>query len=92
VESLRLTGRSEEQDEIAVAAADPMNLAGVVVPGTRIPAVPGRSLRFRNGTVIDDERPEPALARVARVSAALLNQNEAVPCAAQSVEESLSLF
>jgi hypothetical protein len=32
-----------------------MNLAGIVVPGTRVPAVPGRFLRFRNGSVIDEQ-------------------------------------
>jgi ATP-dependent Lhr-like helicase len=54
VESLREAANRESPHEIAVAAADPMNLAGIVVPGARIPAVPGRFLRFRNGAVVDD--------------------------------------
>ena len=55
IESLRETRSRESTHEISVAAADPMNLAGIVVPGTRIPAVPGRFLRFRNGAVVQDE-------------------------------------
>ena len=55
VESLRLTRRVDSQHEITVAAADPMNLAGIVIPGVRTPAVPGRQIRFRNGSLIPDE-------------------------------------
>jgi ATP-dependent Lhr-like helicase len=54
VESLRLSRTLESTHELSVAAADPMNLAGIAVPGARIPAVPGRFLRFRNGAVIED--------------------------------------
>ena len=39
------------RDLASVAAADPLNLAGIVVPGERIPAVPGREIRYRNGVV-----------------------------------------
>ncbi len=55
VESLRLSRRVESTHEIAVAAADPLNLAGIVIPGPRTPAVPGRQIRFRNGVLIPDE-------------------------------------
>ncbi len=50
VESLRahrklpLTG-----DRITIAAADPLNLVGIIVPGERIPAISGRSVTFRDG-------------------------------------------
>jgi ATP-dependent Lhr-like helicase len=50
VESLRahrklpLTG-----DRIRIAAADPLNLVGIVVTGDRIPAISGRSVTFRDG-------------------------------------------
>jgi ATP-dependent Lhr-like helicase len=50
VESLRahrklpLTG-----ERVTIAAADPLNLVGVVVPGERIPAISGRSVTFRDG-------------------------------------------
>ena len=32
-----------------IAAADPLNLVGIVVPGDRIPAISGRSVTFRDG-------------------------------------------
>jgi ATP-dependent Lhr-like helicase len=57
VQSLRETHGLESPHEIVVAAADPMNLAGIVVPGARIPALPGRFLRFCNGAVIGEEGP-----------------------------------
>ena len=62
VESLRLSRRVESTHEIAVAAADPMNLAGIVVPGPRTPSVPGRRVRFLNGVLISEESGAPCLA------------------------------
>jgi ATP-dependent Lhr-like helicase len=56
VESLRahrklpLTG-----DRITIAAADPTNLVGIVVPGERIPAISGRSVTFRDGVCIAED-------------------------------------
>ncbi len=55
VESLRLTRSRESTQDIAVAAADPMNLAGIVVPGPRTASVPGRFIRFRDGALVPDE-------------------------------------
>ena len=43
---------------IAVAAADPLNLSGILVPGDRIPAIPGREVIFLNGSVVA-ENPSP---------------------------------
>ena len=54
VESLRLTRRLESAAEVKVAAADPMNLGGIVVPGVKAPAVPGRFVSFRNGVLVED--------------------------------------
>ena len=52
VESLREMRRSTQADsQITVAAADPLNLVGVVVPGERVAAVPGKSVTFFNGIV-----------------------------------------
>ena len=48
-ESLRAARTRECSAIIAVAAADPMNLVGIVVPGDRVPAVPGRQVFYRNG-------------------------------------------
>ena len=55
VESLRLARHGAFDEEIRVAGADPMNLAGIAVPGARVAAVPGRFVRFRNGMVVADE-------------------------------------
>jgi len=57
VESLRSTRRKAsdyaEEKPIAVAAADPLNLAGILVPGDRVPAIPGREVLFSNGSVFE---------------------------------------
>jgi ATP-dependent Lhr-like helicase len=55
VESLRLSRHSSSETVICVAAADPMNLSDIVVPGERIPAVPGRFVEYRNGFVADQK-------------------------------------
>ena len=55
VESLRMSRRVESSHEITVAGADPMNLAGIVVPGPRTPAIPGRQICFRDGILLPDE-------------------------------------
>jgi ATP-dependent Lhr-like helicase len=66
VESLRIARRQSEarasEDPILVAAADPLNLAGILVPGERVSAIPGRELRFRNGVVVEEDSPEPVVA------------------------------
>lgn len=50
VESLRANRKLPMNGErVVVAAADPLNLVGIVVPGERIPAISGRSVTFRNG-------------------------------------------
>ncbi len=50
LESLRSTRRAAPgHEETVVAAADPMNLAGIVVPGERVAAIPGRSVVFVDG-------------------------------------------
>jgi len=56
----RLASQPDESP-ITVAAADPLNLAGILVPGDRIPAIPGRSVSFLNGATVD-ENPSPTTA------------------------------
>ena len=51
VDSLRAARNLVSEEIITVAAADPLNLAGIVVPGERIAAVPGKCVRYRNGAV-----------------------------------------
>jgi ATP-dependent Lhr-like helicase len=38
---------------ITVAAADPLNLVGIMVPGERVPAVSGRTVSFKDGVAIE---------------------------------------
>ncbi len=49
VESLRAARTRDCLATIPVSAADPMNLAGIVIPGDRISAVPGKQVLYRNG-------------------------------------------
>jgi ATP-dependent Lhr-like helicase len=52
VESLRAHRKlpqSTNRERIVIAAADPLNLVGIIVPGERIPAISGRSVAFRDG-------------------------------------------
>lgn len=58
VESLRAARNRECPAMIAVAAADPANLAGIVVPGERVPAIPGKHVVYRNGSLCSEDREE----------------------------------
>ena len=52
VESLRAHRNlppNENAERIVIAAADPLNLVGIVVPGERIPAISGKCVTFRDG-------------------------------------------
>jgi hypothetical protein len=57
VESLRAARTRDCSAIISVAAADPMNLASIVIPGDRIPAVPGKQLLYRNGILHSEAEP-----------------------------------
>ena len=59
VASLRESRLHVGDEAITVAAADPLNLAGVVVPGERPAAVPGKTVSFVAGAVRVEE---PSLA------------------------------
>jgi ATP-dependent Lhr-like helicase len=52
VDSLRASRTRECPDPIAVSAADPLNLAGIITPGERMPAIPGREVRYANGHLL----------------------------------------
>ena len=98
VEALRAarreaTARSAE-GEIVVAAADPLNLAGILVPGERLPAIPGREVRFRNGAVAEAPVETPAAvplikARRTRSMAEILRADALVPRTRPSVAPGL---
>ena len=53
VEAMRSVRRSEPTGEtLAVSACDPLNLAGVITPGPRVPAVSGNKVAFRDGVPV----------------------------------------
>jgi len=84
VEGLRaIRKRAPSPEPIAVAAADPLNLAGILVPGERVPAVPGREVVYREGSVVlpeADPAAAPALPRRTRTrSIAEIVRAEALP-------------
>lgn len=50
IASLRKTRRSQDQQSYySIAATDPLNLTGIVTNGTRIPAIIGSRILYRNG-------------------------------------------
>jgi ATP-dependent Lhr-like helicase len=57
VESLRASRTRDCEAVITVAAADPINLVGIVIPGDRVSALPGKQVRYRNGRLHSDESP-----------------------------------
>jgi ATP-dependent Lhr-like helicase len=60
VESLRAVKNLPGSDEVVtVSAADPLNLAGIIVPGERVPAISGRHVSFRDGVVVETPAPLP---------------------------------
>ncbi|MGZ4828084.1 MAG: DEAD/DEAH box helicase, partial [Candidatus Angelobacter sp.] len=67
VESLRAMKILPPSGEIiTISAADPLNLAGIVVPGERVPAISGKHVSFKDGVLVDT--PEtPILSMVGRV-------------------------
>ena len=68
VESVRAFRKVPGTDEmVTLAAADPLNLSGILVPGERIPAISGRTVSFRNGVAADSRPPETAGTAVAAV-------------------------
>jgi ATP-dependent Lhr-like helicase len=56
VESLRAVRKRNESGaashDIMLSASDPLNLAGVILPGPRVPAVPSNFVVFRDGAVV----------------------------------------
>jgi ATP-dependent Lhr-like helicase len=49
---LRNVARTDGEEFVAISAADPLNLAGVILPGEKVPALAGNRLLFRNGALI----------------------------------------
>jgi ATP-dependent helicase Lhr and Lhr-like helicase len=60
VESLRAVKNIPLSGEIiTLAAADPLNLAGIVVPGERVPAISGKQVSFRDGALVETREVQP---------------------------------
>jgi ATP-dependent Lhr-like helicase len=75
VESLRAARHAPPSDQtVVLSAADPLNLAGILVPGDRVPAISGRFVAFRNGAAVEDDdrsaafHEEPGRERARRIS------------------------
>src|SRR5216110_1928656 len=67
VESLRaLRNLPPSGETIAVSAADPLNLVGILVPGERVSATSGRFVAFRDGVAL----PPPERAGIVAMAAA----------------------
>ncbi|MCU1320023.1 MAG: associated domain protein, partial [Edaphobacter sp.] len=59
VDSLRAARHRDCSAIIPVAGADPINLVGIVIPGDRVAAVPGKQVLYRNGKLHQQEETSP---------------------------------
>jgi ATP-dependent helicase Lhr and Lhr-like helicase len=60
VESLRaMKNLPLSGESITISAADPLNLAGIVVPGERVPAISGKYVSFRDGVLVETPDLQP---------------------------------
>ncbi len=50
--ALRGTAKDEGRERVAISAVDPLNLAGILTPGEKIPRLPGNRLLFEGGVPI----------------------------------------
>jgi ATP-dependent Lhr-like helicase len=76
VESLRESRKQEiATTTVTIAAADPANLVGIVVPGDRPPATAGRTVQFRSGHFVSDVSAAPAEIAPSLLQPALAAQN-----------------
>jgi ATP-dependent Lhr-like helicase len=66
VESLRASRNRDCSAIISVAAADPINLSGIVIPGDRVSALPGKRVLYNNGNLHTEiEQESTSLAELA---------------------------
>jgi ATP-dependent Lhr-like helicase len=67
VESLRATRKQEPSGEtVTISAADPLNLAGILAPGDRVPAISNRVVTLRDGIPVESA---DAIARFEQLAA-----------------------
>jgi ATP-dependent Lhr-like helicase len=48
-------------ESVTLSAADPLHLTGILTPGERIPALPGRSLQYLDGLPAEPKQPQQGL-------------------------------
>jgi ATP-dependent Lhr-like helicase len=64
VDALRATRREERKGELVrLSACDPLNLVGILTPGSRVPATLNQTVTYRDGVPLP--APEPSAATVA---------------------------
>jgi len=68
VDALRACRRRPVTDEaVTLSAADPLNLSGILLPGDRVPAIPGRQITCVGGAIVaSDDRAGSRMLGVAR--------------------------
>jgi ATP-dependent helicase Lhr and Lhr-like helicase len=52
VQSIRASRHGDDEETITIAGADPVNLAGILIPGERVAAIPGRTVVYCDGLVV----------------------------------------
>ena len=50
--ALRKTAHAPGRERVAISAVDPLNLAGIVTPGDKVPRLPGNRLLFEGGVPV----------------------------------------
>ena len=50
--ALRKTARAAGRERVAISAVDPLNLAGILTPGDKVPRLPGNRLLFEGGVPV----------------------------------------
>ncbi len=61
VDSIRaMRDRPASGEILAVSAADPLNLVGIIVPGEKVPANSGRLVSFQGGAAVDESQSHPS--------------------------------
>jgi ATP-dependent Lhr-like helicase len=69
VETLRaVRRRRDEAETVIVAAADPLNLAGIVVPGPRVAPAAREVIAFRDGSPVEIGELGAVLSRLKRAA------------------------
>jgi ATP-dependent Lhr-like helicase len=68
LESLRASrSQAPTGEAISISAADPLNLAGIIVPGERVAANSGRYVTYRDGVAVETPVRESMSDEIARV-------------------------